>query len=133
MGVGLLEQLRLMSRKQLGTVLEPLNFGNFYFRPASPSTSAYTVILCIISSFCVSVYTSINICRRPPNTSLLLMEAKPKKTSRHPFVCHQFYTHTHRPLTPDKCLCLRFHLNVDFLALSTLLKYSQKHLRSYYM
>lgn len=128
MGVGLLEQLRSMFRKQLGTVLEPLNFGKFYFRPASPSTSAYTVILCIISSFCVSVYASINICRRPPNTSLLLMEAKPKKIFQTPF-CIPPVLHTRRPLTPDKCLCLRFHLNVDFSALSTPLKYSQKHLR----
>lgn len=127
MGAGLLARLRSMSRKQLGTVLEPLNFGNFYFRPASPSTSAYTVILCIISSFCVSVYTSKkNICRRPPNTSLLHMEAKPKKVFQTPF-CIPPVLHTLRPLALDKCLCLCFHLNVDFSSLSRPLKYSQKH------
>lgn len=129
MGVGLLEQLRSMSRKQLGTVLGPLNFGSFYFRRASPSTSAYTVIWCIISSFCVSVYTYINICRRPPNTSLLLMERNQKKKILQTPCCIPPVLHTRRPLTLDKCLCLCFHLNVDFSALSRPLKYSRKHLR----
>lgn len=53
--------------------------------PPLPNTSAYTVILCVLLvPQCVSFYISINICRRPPNTSLLLMAAQAKKEKNLP-------------------------------------------------
>ncbi len=93
--------------------------------PPLPNTSAYTVILCVLLvPQCASFYISINICRRPPNTSLLLMAAQAKKRfyqtpllytsslTHTDFLYFPVHTHTHWPLM-SVCVCNCFHLNEE--------------------
>lgn len=97
--------------------------------PNPPNTSVYTVIFCVLLvPQCVSFYISINICRRPPNTSLLLMAAQPRKkrkknlpdtllytsSSTHRlFIFPWTHTHTHWPLMSG-CVGKCSHLKEEF-------------------
>ena len=103
------------------------NFGRFYFSSTFPNTSAHAVIWCVLLvSHCVSFYISINICRRPPNTSLLLKAAQKKKEKNRPKNREIYWTpfclppaiHAHTPCVspPHTYTHWPFTLSADFPA-----------------